>query len=125
MPRACGNPATADALESRPFGLEEEIAREKQARRDQFDALFAKWLSNRAEYIQPDCELTCADENSHFEREEELARLITTMPAVYPWMIFRKFEVLEHQMVRADSRELVLLAGIKADLLRFEMGEPT
>jgi hypothetical protein len=65
-------------------------------------------------------------ELAHADREIELARLITTTPAVFPWMIMCKIEVLEHYLgasdgaVWADKCEVVMLAGIKADLLRFE-----
>jgi hypothetical protein len=55
------------------------------------------------------------------------ARLITTTPSVYPWMISMKIEVLEHYLGGAqfvDNREFVMLAGIKADLLKFELGDP-
>jgi len=67
---------------------------------------------------------------AQLERRDELARLITTTPAVFPWMIMWKLEVLEHYLGWADgtnwtdNREVVMLAGIKADLLRFEQGEP-
>jgi hypothetical protein len=70
------------------------------------------------------------NERAHSDREEELARMITTTPAIYPWMIFNKLEVLEHYLGVnegtnwIDNRELVMLAGIKADLLRFEPREP-
>ena len=39
-----------------------------------------------------------SDEMSHDEREIELARTITTTPAVMPWMIFTKIEVLEYYL---------------------------
>jgi hypothetical protein len=65
-------------------------------------------------------------------REDELARLITTTPAVYPWMILKKLEVLECYLGGfegstnfVDNREVVMLAGIKADLLRFVPHDPT
>jgi hypothetical protein len=56
--------------------------------------------------------------------------MITTTPAICPWMIFNKLEVLEHYLGAdggtnwVDNRELVMLAGIKADLFRFEPREP-
>lgn len=109
----------------------EQIRRERETRtraeRDRFDALFAEWLTNRAEYTRPDIDWGERDEHGHGERETELARLITTTPAVYPWMIFSKLEVLEHYLgadggtAWSDNREVVMLAGIKADLLRFEV----
>ena len=104
-----------------PCGHKDEIAmkieRERQeliqARQDRFDALFAEWLTNRAEYMRPDRELTDEEEQPHSDREDELARLITTTPAVLPWMIFRKLEILEHYMgsqgrtAWTDNREVV------------------
>ena len=92
-----------------------------------FDQLYAEWLTSRAQHMSPDSNTWGDDEAQNcLDREEELARLITTYPAVYPWMIFSKFEVLEHYLGTEngtswrDNRELVMLAGIKADLLRFE-----
>ena len=95
-----------------------------------FDQLYAEWLTSRAGHICPDSNTWGDDEAQRcLDREEELARLITTAPAVFPWMVFQKFEVLEHYLGSEhgtgwrDNRELVMLAGIKADLLRFELTE--
>jgi hypothetical protein len=114
-----------------PDEVAEKIKQEMEggirAKRDRFEALFAAWLTHRAEYIRPDTDWTLQTEKSHEERETELARTIIMTPAVFPWMIFRKIEVLEHYLggtnstgTSRDNRELVMLAGIKADLLRFE-----
>ena len=106
--------------------IKQEQEERTRAKRDRFDALFAEWLTNRAEYMQPDVDWAGRDEQGHGDREDELARLITATPAVYPWMIFRKLEVLEYYMGSqggtswTDNREVAMLAGIKADLLRFE-----
>ncbi|TNC07106.1 hypothetical protein FF100_33585 [Methylobacterium terricola] len=107
-----------------------DAVREAEARRlalrDRFEALFAEWLRNRASAIG---DFDGADiPASHTERETELARLIATTPAPSPWMVFRKLEVLAHYLgdegVRwADRREVVMLAGIRADLLRLGVGE--
>jgi hypothetical protein len=80
--------------------------------------------------MNPNIELSTEADLAHAERADELARLITTTPAVYPWMILQKIEVLEHYLgVEGgtnfrDNREIVMLAGIKADLLRFEPHDP-
>lgn len=110
--------------------IAEQIARETHARhlarRDAFEALFAEWLRNRAEETHGFGGEDIPE--AHGDRQCELARLITTTPAVLPWMIFRKLEVLEHYLGEdgttwADNREIVMLAGIRADLLRFGIGE--
>ena len=91
-----------------------------------WDNLFAEWLTNRAEYMGDKIDWSQRDEGAHGERMDELARLITTTPAVLPWMILRKIEVLEYYLGAdngtgwRDNREITMLAGIKADLLRFE-----
>lgn len=96
-----------------------------------FAALYAEWLHNRARYQERDVQWTQAEEDQHSDREQELARLITTTPAALPWMIFQKIEVLEYYLTNteggtawADNREFVMLAGIKADLRVFEPAAP-
>jgi len=117
-----------------PDSIAAQIAREMEEKtrrqRDAWDRLFAEWLTNRAQYMTPGRFMTAdQDENAHCERKDELARLITTTPATFPWMILRKIEVLEYYLGGEgdgtgwnDNREIVMLAGIKADLLRFEPG---
>ena len=67
----------------------QRIQREDEDRtrklRNQWDELYAEWLINRG---QAESSLTDGwdDDRSraHTDRENELARLITTTPAVYP-----------------------------------------
>jgi hypothetical protein len=96
-----------------------------------FEALFAEWLNYRAAGLSPpDGDWSDGDSEKLQAREDELAGLITTTPSVYPWMISMKIEVLEHYLSDlgggqfVDNRELVMLAGIKADLLRVEFSAP-
>jgi hypothetical protein len=110
--------------------IDSEAEEKRRRQRDAWDALFAEWLTNRAQYINPTaCDWSSRDEIAHGERLDELARLITTTPAILPWMILRKIEVLEYYLGSDggtgwnDNREITMLAGIKADLLRFEPGE--
>jgi len=120
-------------MSAAPDPIAERIAEEEQERkrqqRDKWDQLFAEWLTNRAGGAAPENDIGDEEQRAHFGREAELARLITTTPAVYPWMILDKLEVLEHYLgadggtAWSDNRELVMLAGIKADLLRFEPRE--
>jgi hypothetical protein len=105
--------------------IKARIEAEQRQGRDEFDRLFAVWLTNRAAYQNPDAEWTSETEAAHTTRGHELARLITTFPGIYSWMIFSKLEVLEHYLASDggttwnDNREIVMLAGIKADLLKF------
>jgi hypothetical protein len=95
------------------------------AARVHFEALFAEWLNNRAMGISPpDGDLSDGEGQKLQARENELARLITTTPSVYPWMISMKLSLLGGTLF-IDNRELVMLAGIKADLLKFELGDPS
>ena len=117
---------STDALakNARYEALEQERKAKQLADRNRFEALFAEWLENRAVFLRYNGDGSL-NEQRHGDREDELARLITTTPSVLPWMIFYKLEVLEHYLGHdgtgwADNREVVMLAGIKADLLRFE-----
>jgi hypothetical protein len=116
----------ADLKVTRGRGMSEK----QRQQHDEFHRLFAEWLTSRARHMSPQSNAWRDDESQKcLDCEEELARLITTFPAVYPWMIFSKFEVLEYYLgieggtSWRDNRELVMLAGIKADLLRFEPSE--
>jgi hypothetical protein len=114
--------------------IAQEIRRESEertrAKRLSFDALFAEWLTKRAEEMRLNMDESDRDEDFKQDREGELARLITMTPAVHPWMIFSKLEVLEYYLGSeggtrwTDNREVAMLAGIKADLLRFTPTDP-
>lgn len=86
----------------------------------QFRGWYYEWLACRTCY--QDLEISDEKENKAMRRADELARLITTTPATSPWTVDAKFEVLEHYMNFNegtnwnDNREIVMLAGIKADL---------
>jgi hypothetical protein len=90
------------------------------AQRLRFEAHFNEWLKIRGEGGWRDDDE--ADEK--MEQEDELALLILTTPAVHEWMIFDKFEVIEHYLTVhcetwTERLALVALAGIKTDLKRF------
>jgi|SRR5690349_12483589 hypothetical protein len=94
--------------------------------RARFDELFSEWLKVRAAYTDlKDGPSAAAEERRLSEREPELARAIVALPASQPWMIGRKIEVLRYYLTQEggtaweDNREIVMLAGIEADLLRF------
>lgn len=94
-----------------------------------FIKLFVEWLhALAAEERLPHAK----EEELHKangKRVHELAMLVTTTPAPLPWMVWRKFQILECYMnyngdgtAWRDNREIVMLAGIKADLARFGIG---
>jgi hypothetical protein len=111
--------------------VKERIAAEraaKDASRDAIEAHFAEWLSLRAIDHDPSNPGDDTKDCARMDRQTELARLITTTPAVLGWQIFQKLEVLECYLCAngegtewSDQRELVMLAGIKADLIRFDL----
>ena len=91
------------------------------ARRLQFEATFNEWLRLRATDLDSE-----EAEEARYDRENECADLVLTTPAVYDWMIFQKFEVIEHYLAKhgevCSGMELMAaqaLASIKIDLLRF------
>lgn len=111
--------------------FERERRKASEARRNSLMAIYAEWLRCRWEAADPnnieEAEEACSKRR---DREDELALLIATTPAELPWMLFWKFEVLERALCYdgdgchwTDSREIRMLAGIKADLMKFEMKE--
>jgi len=107
---------------------EDQFEREAQenefARRFMFEADFDDWLRLRAS-ISDDAPTD--EELARGSHEWELAQRILSTPAVYDWMVFQKFEVINHYITKhgeASPMELMALMaldGIKADLLRFEL----
>lgn len=117
-----------DAASATKF--QEEREAERRAERDRQDKLYGEWLAVRAEQQSGKhdaCDDPDAIYNALSAREYELARTIATTPAVYPWMVLRKFEVLTRYLVDGggewtDKREVMLLGGIHADVLRMASG---
>ena len=108
--------------------IEDERDQQRDKRRDELQAWYSEWLSLRA--IDEDSKTEGNDEvdTERGRREMELARLITTTPAVLGWQIFHKLEVLEFYLCGNGegtnwtyNPELVMVAGIKADLIRFDL----
>src|SRR5688500_6220187 len=135
MPKADAETTTGASWRSNDE-IRRDIKQEDEERlhkeRDEFQGWYAEWLANRAAMADPDKidDWTNGSERAHSDREEELARMITTTPSVLPWMIWQKIEILEHYLVCggsgtswADQREIVMLAGIKADLIRLSGGD--
>lgn len=132
-PRPSAHRATAEQVRQARERVEAKEREELLERRLAFSALFSEWLRNRAAVDNPaEADLFENDDYAlkHGDRETELAFLVTTTPAPLAWMIWQKFEVLEHYLCGngegtswTGSRELVMLASIKADLIRFKIEE--
>jgi len=106
-------------LQNDQNSLVNEANQEEVGVRDKFGELFSQWLENRV--VLNRGELSKDLLGHAIEHDIELAMRINTISSVVPWMIFKKLEVLEHYMDESnytDHRPVVLLAGIKADLLR-------
>jgi hypothetical protein len=114
--------------------IAEKIKRESQERheaeRNKFDALVAEWLSCRAKERDPETPDDDEVRNPIAERVYEVAWQIAATPAPLPWMVWDKFDVLEQYLSNGGKGgkwthhpELVMLASIKADLIRFKIGE--
>jgi hypothetical protein len=94
--------------------------------------LFSEWLRTRAEHGDPAERDRFEDEDygvENMDREVELARRITSTPAPLAWMIWQKLGGSGALPIQrregtnwTDTRELVMLAGIKADLIRSGIG---
>jgi hypothetical protein len=104
--------------------IEAEDENASRIKHDAFMTMFANWLKGRANSVSPDKDRTDDEAEADTARDEELARRITTTPVAMPYEIWHKFEVLEHYLTYygenttwADNREVVMLAGIKANLL--------
>ena len=100
----------------------------EQAAVDKFERLFAEWLSARTKPTFPDRLETEDEANARLDRQDELSRTITTTPSPIGRLVLQKIEILEHCLygegegtLHSDNREIVMLAGIKADLLQFDI----
>ena len=102
---------------------------EKHFREDAFRALYAEWLRLLAEEMDPAADDE-TDEVFHARarRIDELGRTICATPAPAAYQVLDKVRVLEYALAHAggaawvDNREVAMLGGIKADLLRLEPG---
>jgi hypothetical protein len=94
------------------------------------DRIYGEWLRLRAHEADYRDERD-EDVNADIERMDELERILAQEPCGLPWQVFRKIEVLRHRLLRfvdngADnSDELIFLAGIEVDLVRFGFGKGT
>lgn len=98
------------------------------AMRNTIPSLYAQWLAARAQVAA--VEAGADDDDEEGDRDGDLARAIMATPAADARDVFRKIGILEHYMtfdneptLWSDSREVLLLASIKADLLRLQPGQ--
>jgi hypothetical protein len=130
-PISSGDHGLQDRMAEIGKRLDAESENALRARTDAFMKLFADWLMARADVDLPRDEDTPDEEAAaRSDRVDELARRITTTPVPNSWLIWHKFEVLEHYLTYygestswSDNREVVMLAGIKADLLALLSGD--
>jgi hypothetical protein len=94
------------------------------AKRVMYEADFDEWLRLRAAKGHD-----LSDEQSRLNscREDDLILSLLVTPAVLPWIVFKKFEVIEYALGKfADDNDatwgeqmaVIALAGIKTDLMR-------
>jgi hypothetical protein len=99
--------------------------------RDEFEAQYAKQLRFEADFNEwlqlrskQDEDETDEQQSARSDCEDELIQRILTAPVACDWMIFYKFEVVEHCLAlhgEASWGELIALtafSAIKADILR-------
>jgi len=100
----------------------DELVSSLRARRD-YQAAYAKWLHAAANLAD---ESTGGDEifDQLCSAEEDAASQFLAMRPPLRWLIWRKFELLEHVLAKEDragvrdrEREMQALAAIRADLL--------
>ncbi len=114
--------------DAEPSRAEERARLERVAVADEFERLYSKWLRARAALDDPD-----SDEDGALrdDRCDAAARALLMVPAVMPWMIWQKWQVLDEWMSGenglpdwADNRITMALGVIKADIMSVGLQEP-
>jgi hypothetical protein len=94
------------------------------------DVLYSGWLAARAAMFDPNMP---EDADALSERQDKCdaaARALLARPSALPWMIWRKWEVLDDFTTSdtdgpsTDNRTIAALGCIKADILRFGFADP-
>jgi hypothetical protein len=124
-------PATPASLPpGRPEDVTERPEDEGRARhfaaRRECDILYSNWLATRAALFDPKTPEDAAVMAEWSDRCDAAARALLVRPSALPWMIWRKWEVLESLMTcdiedgpAAANLPIAALGCIKADILRF------
>jgi hypothetical protein len=103
--------------------LDEELNKERQEQVDAFNALYSEWLDVMAAVHRPSEPMDDEALDARSDRADAAARLVCATPAVLPYQVRYKIDVLDHALRDgdrwADHREIAMLGGIKADLAGF------
>ncbi len=112
-------------------GAEEERRLQRVAIADEFKRLYFNWLAARAALADPDRPGDDASDSEAQDRCDAAGRALLVVPAVMPWMIWQKWEVLDEWMSGenglpdwADNRITMALGVIKADIMSVGLQEP-
>lgn len=112
-------------------GAEEAWRRQRAAKADEFNRLYSKWLKARAALADPDLPEDDELGNEAQDRCDAAARALLMAPAVLPWIIWKKWEVLEEWASAdgdpsdwTDNRVVMALGVIKADIMSVGLQEP-
>jgi len=103
---------------------------EQLAQRARFERLYGDWHTARAALSNPDLPEDDVSANARSRKLDEAERALLTTPAPLPCGVWMKWEVLDQIMTNeaesganTDNRVLVAVASIKADVLRFGLGD--
>jgi hypothetical protein len=125
--------AARDRLDApqQPEGGDEGPTPAQIAQRERFDRLYSDWHTTaRAALCNPDLPEDDASAKARARRLDEVERAFLTTLASVPGGVFQKWEVLDQLMIdeaesgaNNDNRVIVAVAAIKADVLRFGLGD--
>ena len=122
------NPTVRASATALPESQIDKECEEREDRAiDRFKDMYADWHAARAKVSR--CGLSDLECTAASDAADEAARQFMIAPAPLPWAIWWKFEVLEFYMsddgecAWTDKRHWVFLACIKADLMRFVIGQ--
>ena len=103
---------------------------EQLAQRARFERLYGDWHTARAATSNPDLPEDDVSANARARKLDEAERALLTTPAPLPWGVWMKWEVLDQIMTNeaesganTDNRVILAVAAIKADVLRFGLGD--
>jgi hypothetical protein len=95
------------------------------------DVLYSNWLAARAALFDPNTPEDAAVMAEWSDRCDAAAQALLVRPSALPWMIWRKWEVLESLMTHdiedghgIANLPIAALGCIKADILRFGLKDP-
>jgi len=100
------------------------------AQRARFERLYVDWHTARATINNPDLPDDDVSASARARKLDEAERALLTIPSPIPWGVWAKWEVLDQIMTNeaesgtnTDNRVIVAVAAIKADVLRFGLGD--